>query len=249
MNLAAFAKRVEKYTVDNAPAILTGIGITGTIATAYLTGKASYEAAIIIEDRDVRPEPKEMVKLTWRLYVPAVTTGLLTVGAIFASNHVSSRRATAMATAYSLSERAFTEYREKIVEKLGEHKEREYREEVAQDRINRNPPNDAEVIITDGGEVLCYDSFSGRYFKSSMTDLKHAENEINHLILHQGYASVSDLYEIIGLPVTRYSEEVGWNIDYRLNMQFSTVLSPDGRPCISIDFDLHPHRKYSHFAE
>lgn len=252
MDLANLLKRIEKLTIDNSPTILTALGITGTVATAYLTGKATVKAVDLVKGFEItnnrRIEKRERVELLWKVYIPAATTGLFTMGAILGANRVSSRRATAMAAAYSITERAFTEYKEKVVEKIGEKKERAYRDEIAQDRVNRNPPNDNVVIITDGGEVLCHDNFSGRYFKSSMEALQRAEIAVNHQILNDGYASLSDLYYLLEIPVTSISEEVGWNTDRMLKIVYSAVMSPDNRPCISIDFDLHPNRKYSHFA-
>lgn len=248
MDLKLLLKRLEKATIDNSPAILTAIGITGTLATAYLTGKSTIKAIRLLDQEDQPMSPKEVVKKTWTLYIPPATTCVLTIGAIYGANHVSTRRATAMATAYSISERAFNEYRDKVVEKIGENKERAVRDELAQDRVSASDTEDKTVVITDGGEVLCYDQFSGRYFKSSMEAIRSAENEINHRILNEGYACVSDLYELLGLPTTSFSEEVGWNHTKLLHIIYSTVLSKDGKPCIAIDFDLHPNRKFSYFA-
>lgn len=248
MDMRAFFKSVEKLTVDNSPTIMTALGISGTIATAYLASKASIKASAILNDNHYA-DTRDAVKLVWKLYIPTAITGTLTIASIFGANHVSSRRATAVATAYSISERAFSEYKEKVVEKMGEQKERKVRDEIAQDRVNRNPPEDAGVIITDGGDVLCHDQFTGRYFKSSMEKLRRAENDINHLLIHQGYASLTDLYHEVGLPQTNFSDEIGWTSNELLSLEFSTVLSPDNQPCISIDFNVTPNRGFSSFAE
>lgn len=261
MDLARLLKRFEKFTIDNSPSILAAFGATGTLTTAYLTGKATLRAAEVVKREQERINPshrddydelvmtnQDVVKLVWKLYIPAAASATVTIAAIIGSSQISNRRATAMAAAFSALDQGFSEYKEKIVEKIGETKERAYRDEIAQDRVTKNPPNENVVIITDDGDVLCYDHFTGRYFKSSMEKLKQAENEINHTILHQDYASVSDFYDLIGLPATSYSEEVGWNHDRLLELVFSTVMSTDNRPCIAIDFDVLPYRKYSHFA-
>lgn len=257
MNLSVILKRLEKYTIDNSPAILTGIGIAGVVTTAYFSGKAAIKASTVVmhanDDIEANPECEREIQIITakklaRIMAPPVASGAVTIACIFGANHISSRRAAAMATAYSLTEKAFTEYKEKMVEKVGERKEQAYRDEIMQDRVTANPPDDRTVLITDGGNVLCYDKFTGRYFKSDMESLRRAENDVNQMIINHGYASVSDLFEILGLPVTSFSEEVGWNTDKLLKIDYSTVLSPDGKPCIAIDFDLHPNRKYAHFA-
>ena len=246
------AKKAEKLAVDNSPALLTAIGVAGTLTTAFLTGKASFNAAEIIDEEQYRMgreenrslESKEKIVLVWKEYIPAVGTGVLTVVCIIFANRIGTRRAAAVAAAYTISEKAFSEYKEKVVERLGTPKEQKFRDEVAQERVNQNPLGDREIVIIGDGEVLCFDSFSGRYFNSSMETLKKAQNDINYLILSDSYASLGDFYGKIGLATTPYSEEVGWTTDKQLELKFSTVLSDDQRPCIAIDFQAAPVRDY-----
>lgn len=251
MSIKEIVKRTEKLITDNSSGILTGVGVAGVVTTAYLTGKASFKAAEVIRDAEEKAgapygsmelDLKERTLLVWRLYVPASLTGTLTIAAIIGSNRVGTRRAAALATAYTISEKAFVDYKEKVIEKLGENKEREVRDEIAQERITKNPPG--EVIIIAGGDVLCYEAFSGRYFMSNMESIKKAMNDTNYIINNNFYASLSDFYKKLGLPTTSYSEEVGWNSDNIIDIDFSTVLSEDERPCISIDFRVVPVRDY-----
>lgn len=251
MTFNSVIKRLEKLASDNSPLILTAIGVTGTITTAVLTGRAAFKAAEILHDDELtspnvyEQTVKTKVALTWKLYIPAIGTGVLTVTCIVLANHIGTRRAAALAAAYSVSERAFAEYKDKVVEKLGEKKELAVRDEIAQDRVNNNPIGSREVVITGNGDVLCYDSISGRYFQSNVEALRKAQNDINAVILSDMYASLYDFYDIIGIPTTPYSNEVGWNVDTLLNLSFSTVMSTDGRPCVSLDYTVYPIRDYN----
>lgn len=158
-----------KLLSDNAPTILTAIGVTGTVMTAALTGRASYRAAEIIafeehqmaESRADSLTPKEKVKLAWKEFVPAVGVGAITIACIIGVNRIGMRRTAALAAAYSLSEKAFDEYKSKVVERLGEGKEQRLRDDIAQDQVNRRPLSKNEVILTGNGDVLCYDSITG----------------------------------------------------------------------------------------
>ena len=253
MRLATVFARFAKLTADNSPVILTGFGVAGTIATAVLAGQASFKAARLLEeDKAVRKlageyepaTPKEIVRRVAPLYIPAVGTGALTIACIIASNRIGTRRAVAMAAAYSVSEKAFTEYRDKVVERLGQGKEQGLRDEIAQDQVDRNPVSTREVIITGAGKVLCMDSITGRYFESDMESLRKAQNDLNQEILHDSYAPLSRLYELIGIPSTPYSSEVGWNLSTMCELKFSAVLAEDGRPCISINYAPYPIREY-----
>lgn len=258
MELLSLAKKAEKFAFDNSPLILTMVGAAGVVTTGILATKAGYRAHEILINEDAdrvnearrldKPEPEvltrqEIIQLTWKLYIPATLNGLVTVTAIVAANQIGTRRAAAMAAAYTVSERAFSEYREKVYEKFGETKERQVRDEVAQDRIDKKPA-DASVIILSGGTQLCFDAWSGRYFMSDMETLKKAQNDLNYRIIRDNYASLTDFYNLIGLDSTAESDDIGWNVDKEFEIEFSTCLAHDGRPAISIDFRAVPIRNY-----
>lgn len=252
MNLPAIMKHVEKFVTDNSPTILTALGVTGTVTTALFTGQAVIKAMRVLEEEhqavgvDLAPLTKEDVKLVWKLFIPAAVSGAFSIACIIGANRIGTRRAAALATAYSLSEKAFVEYREKIVEKLGEKKEEQVRHELAQDRVTRTPGSN-EVIIA-SNKVLCFDEYSGRYFESDMETLRRAQNDVNEQVLQNGSASLFDFYKAIGLAPTKYSHEIGWNSTWTpshcCDLKFSAVLSEDGRPCIAIDHLFVPVRDY-----
>ena len=253
MDLTSVAKAVEKFTIDNSPTILTVVGVTGTVTTALLTGKATFKAAEILayekaEDIDELieffPDLKIKVGLVWKEYIPPVVVGSATIACIIGANAIGTRRAAALAAAYSLSEKAFADYKDKVVEKLGEKKEQAVRDEVASDQIRKNPVGSREVIMLGVGEVLCFEQFTARYFMSSVEELRKAMNDLNETINHDGYASLGDFYARIGLPRTSYSEEVGWTSDKLFEINFSACLAEDGRPCVAVDYAVLPVRAY-----
>ncbi len=246
LSLHEVAKKAGRLVTDNSAVILTVIAVTGTVTTAYLTGKATLKAAELLGDcESERLETQEKVKIVWKLYVPAAASGLLTILAIVGSNRIGARRAAAVATAFALSERAFEEYRAKVVEKLGERKEQSVRDELAQDRINRNPLGSAELVMMGTGSVICFEAFTGRYFLSDMETLRKAENDINALVIADNFASLSDLYDLIGLDHTSQSDDIGWNTDKLLKLDFSSALTDFGKPCLSVNFRIIPIRNYN----
>ena len=251
MQIQEVAKHIERVAKDNAPVILTAIGVTGTVSTAIFASKASFRAAELIREHEEEagtPEGAkerliERTKVVWSLYIPAVGVGSATIACIIFANQIGTRRAAAMAAAYSMSEKAFEEYREKIVEKIGESKEQEARDEIAQERVERNPLG-SQVIVMNDREVLCFDQYTGRYFNSDMETLKQAQNKINHRMIRENYASLNDFYDCIGLDWVPTGDDLGWNSDQMLELSFTTVLSEDQRPCIAVDFHTVPIRNY-----
>lgn len=240
--------KVKNVLMKNSPLILTSVAATGVAATAILTAQASFKAAEILraEEEEAKEEltNEERFKLVWSLYLPAAGVGISTIASIILLNRVGYRRAAAATALYTVTDKAFKEYKDKVVEKIGEKKETELRDEVAQDAVEKNPPKDREVIITGSGNVLCYDSLTGRYFNSDIETIRKAENDINQKVLYEMYASLTDFYELIGLEPTALSEEMGWNVDDLLSLSFSTTLTEDKRPCISVDYRVAPIRGY-----
>jgi hypothetical protein len=219
--------------------------------TAYLTGKASFKAAEVLAEQDLGArlmnetvDTRDKVQAVWKLYIPAAGTLVATIVCLVGANQIGTRRAAAMAAAFSLSDKAFEEYRKKVVEKIGEKKEQGFRDELAQDSVREDPVVTREVIITGGGDVLCRDQFSGRYFTSDMESLKSAVNDVNHEVLNNYYASLTDFYNKIGLPRTSISDDVGWNSNKLLELEFSTAVTEDGRPCLTVGFRVEPIRDY-----
>lgn len=236
-------KHLERVSIANSPTILTAIGVVGVVATGYLAvrGARAHFRNEIVEG--VSDDPKVRLKEGYRFYIPAVVSGSLTCAAIISANRIGTKRTAALAAAYTISEQAFSEYREKIVEKVGERKESQYRDEITQERITRTAEKYMPTVVGTG-KVPCYDMFTDRYFESTMEGLKKAENDTNYRVLNDGYASLSDFYEAVGLPATSMSEELGWSTDRKLEVKYGTHLSPDGVPCLAIDFLSVPRARF-----
>lgn len=251
--LSNFCKGARASVVKHSPEILTGLGIAGMITTTILAVKATPKATMIIEERKEELETDklpvvETVKATWKCYIPAAVTCALSVSCLVCASKTNLKRNAALATAYKLSETALSEYRDAVVETIGEKKEHEVREKAAEKRIKNNPVTKSDVIMTDKGNTLCYDSLSGRYFYSDMDTLKKAENELNRKIINNMYQSLNDFYDLIGVEYSRIGDELGWNLDKgTIELTFSSLVSDDGRPCLVVDFNRPPEYDFSTF--
>lgn len=258
MSKGSFVKKTKISLRNNSPLIFTVLATGGVVTTTVLTAQASFKASDLLREKleekkdqeengDRNTEEfdwKEKVEIVWPLYIPAASVGVATIASIILLNRAGSRK-TATATAlYTMTDKAMREYQAKVVEKIGEEKETAIRDEVAQDNVTANPPVDREVIITGNGTVLFYDSITGRYFNSDVETVRKAQNDINHRVLNEMYASLSEFYELIGLATTPYSEDVGWNTDELMELEFSTTLTEDNRPCISMDYNTNPIKGY-----
>jgi len=237
MILPIFLTRTIKILKSNSPEILTALSVSGVISTSYLTGKASFNAARQLETELPDLTTKEKAKLIWRHYIPAGISGTLTIGCIIGATKVSGRRTVAAVTAYSLSERAFAEYKEKVVEELGKGKEKKIRDDMVQEQVTKTQPGSKEVIIAGTGHILCCELFTHRYFRSDMETLRKAQNDINARVVNDLYVTIDEFYDLIGLPYTSHSNSLGWDSDKLMELEFSTVLAEGGEPCLAFDYN------------
>lgn len=232
----------------NSPEILTGLGVAGVPITAYLVARASFKAARTIQEE---PEGKRIIagvpykeeelpfktkaKLVWKHYIPAGVAGAATMACIIGSSKASGQRTAAAVTAYSLTERAFSEYKEHVIEEIGKNKEQKIHDEIAQKTVTENPPT-KEVIIGGRGEVLCCELRTRRYFKSDMETIRKAMNDVNAWVVHEGEVAMDEFYDLLGLEHTSESDRMGWDSDKLLDLKFSTTLAPGGEPCLAFDY-------------
>ena len=240
------AKRVRAYS----PEILIGIGISGMIYSTVMAVKSTPKAMILVKKKKKELKknelkPVETFKAAFKCYIPSAVITVLSVSCIMAASNINHKRNAALATAYSLSESALKLYQEKVIETIGEKKEQQIRDEVAKEQITQNPVTKNEVIITESGNTLCYDSLSGRYFKSDIEKLRKAVNELNHSMLANMSASLNDYYDLINLKGIPHGERLGWNANRALvELTFSAQLAEDGVPCLVVDFQERPTYGY-----
>lgn len=242
-------KNFIRMISKNSPIILTSLAVGGLVTTVIFAVKATPKAVELIkaDSRDAHDgDPygythKEAIKSAWKVYIPTTCMGVLTVACIIGSHSINQRRNAALATVYSLTEKAFKEYSEKVIETVGKNKELKIRDDISADKIKQNPPGETEVIFTGKGEVLCYDSLSGRYFKSDIEHIRRTINDLNKNLLSDMFLSVNDLYYAIGLANTKLGEELGWDVDRGLlEVSFSSHLTESGEPCLVLNYDVMP---------
>lgn len=250
--ISNFIKTVGDKLSEHSPEILTGIGITGLLSTTVLAVKATPKALRLIDEKKEEIDTDELtnmevVKTCWKCYIPAAVTASVSVACLIGANSVNNKRNAVLATAYKLSESAFSEYKEKVIETIGEKKEEEVRDKIAKDKLEKNPVKNNEVIITGKGEVLCYDAISGRYFKSDVDKIRKVENILNKKIMNDMYCSLNDFYDLVGLPFTQLGFELGWNVnDSLVEIEFSTQLSEDDIPCVVVNYSVTPKYDFQH---
>lgn len=256
--LGKLVQSIRTAVSDHAPEILTGIGVAGAAVTTILAVGATPKALALIEEEKRRQNynllkeaeengdedcpivdrlaPLEVVKTTWKCYIPAAITFVASASCLIGASATNHKRNAALAAAYKLSETALTEYREKVVETFGEKKEQVVRDKVAKEQLEQHPVTNREIIVTGRGETMCFDPITSRRFFCDIETIRRAVNELNKRMFDEMYISLNEFYMEIGLSTADIGEDMGWNISKGLiDLRFSAQLDETDTPCLVLD--------------
>lgn len=242
MNINGLLKQGGQMLKANAPEILTAIGVTGVVTTAYLAARGAIKAEHKTESDAPyktldRQGKVERIKKVAPCYAPAVAAGAVTVAAVVCSHKVSTQRIAVATTAASLATQQLTEYRAKVVEQLGKKKDEAVRASVAQDKVDKSDKQSVTPMLVGTGMGLAFEEHTGRPFQCDMETLRKAENKINQMRLSQRYVTLDDLYYLLGLQPTTNSGNWGWDQEGgMLELLFSGVLVDD-KPCMAFAYN------------
>lgn len=226
------------------PTILSVAASIGVIGTAVLTAKATVEA-------EAESDKKEKIKK----YIPAATVGTVTIACILGSNALSVRQQANLIAAYATISETYRAYRGKVIEHYGEQADRDILREISAEKakdVSIGAVSFADTLYNDfegadENERLFYDSWSQRYFTSTISRVLLAEYHFNRNFSLGMTPCLNDFYEFLGLDRTPEGEAVGWtnaNGDYYWIDFFHVASQVDDMPCWIIDSEQPPEANY-----
>lgn len=235
----------RRFLVDHAPIILTTTGAIGMVTTTVLAVSETPKALELLQERgfqepkEILKDPIEAVKTAGPCYIPAMVTGGVSLACLFGAHKVSAKRYAALMALQTLTQDKLEKYQETIKESLGEKKAEALHEQFMNDLV-QDPITHEYIIDTGGGNTLCYDSVSGRYFKSDIEKIRQAQNDINETIILDYCVSLNEFYGHLGLDGISIGEDLGWSVDKLLRISFSSRLTSAGEPVLVMEYDLYP---------
>lgn len=217
--LAKVFKNVPVFLKKHSPEILTGVGIAGMVITTISAVRVTPKALRIIDEREIKDGKRlttgEVVKATWKCYLPSAITGVASIGCIIGASSISAKKNAALAAAYAISVQDLSDYQKKALEVVGEKKERVIRDEIAKDKLEAAHVQDRPPVITGHGETLCFEPLTNTPFKSDIETIRRAENNLNKRMRDDMTISVNDFLMELGLEPCdeAIGDGMGWDID------------------------------------
>lgn len=237
-------KNVKDLLVRKNTDLLLFGGVTCIFGGGILAVRQTPKAVRIM-DKNKEAKTMTKVKKVAPLYIPSVLLAGVGVAQIICSRNITNNKIAAITTAYTVSDTAFRTYKSKVKDIVDPEKVEKINNEVASDILRNDPVSNKEVIISDRGDTLIYDPMSGRYFMGSSNEVGRVVNMLNKRMMSEMEIQLNDLYIELNIPIIKIGCELGWRIDKEaIEMNISSSIAEDGRPCLVLEYDVIPLRRY-----
>lgn len=247
----------------HAPVILMVVAGGGAVSSIVSAVKATPKAVILLEQKkkqvareeeipieEVQLTVPEVIKTTWKCYAPSAVLLLLSLGCMAGSVRISTQRELGWAALYSATKKASDAYERQVINKIGAKENEEIKANAIKQELKDNPVGSNNIIKTEYGNYLCYDTLSGRYFSNDIEHIRRVVNDLNHEMISSmfGYVSLNEFYQALGLPIIELGWDNGWNTDELIEVEFNTMIAGDGQPCLCMKFHTFPRYSYNKFG-
>lgn len=251
MSIQTALRSVQGFLSRNSHVILTTTAVVGVIKTAHSAYSAGRIADTILEQTEQKWQdenktfdplpPKEAFLSVWKIFIPTAISGTITVAAVLLLNKVHLQKNAILVGSLALSDKAFNDFRDAVKDTVEEKVFNNIFEKSSEKQLKEQPaPKASSVIRTGNGEALCYDTMSGRYFYGSVEAIKAAQNNFNHQLINDVWGSLNDFYRHLGLEDIAIGDNLGWTTDRLMENYFSSHLTQDDVPCVSIQYTVPP---------
>lgn len=233
----------------SSPHALFAAGVVGVVATAVMASKATLRLNEVLDDTRKDLELAKMVLSNnedherytetdykkdlvliqvkgavrvSKLYAPALILGGLSIAALTGSHVILTQRNVAITAAYAALEKGYREYQQRVVNELGEDRERELRYETVEKSVKTEVNGKTKTIKTHVpvGDGSIYARFFDEYNKNwtatpeyNRMFLQSQQNYANELLKARGHVFLNEVYDMLGLDRSKAGQVVGWVVD------------------------------------
>jgi len=160
-----------------------------------------------------------------KLYGPAVTLGVASIGCVVGAHGIMKKRNVALMAAYKAVEEGFSAYRKRVIEEHGEDIDYMYKnglrvEEIIETETTKSGKTKEvkkQQVVKDSEGHSVY----SRFFDSSCTQwskdpyynlmfVRQQQNYFNDLLKIRGHVFLNEVYDALGLDRTKPGSVVGW---------------------------------------
>lgn len=232
----------------NSPHLLFAAGVVGVAATVVLASKSTLKVSDVLDEHEQNkaaakelhersPEKydekmlrKDMLVLQTnlaldmvKLYAPAAIVGVASIAAFGGSHYILTTRNAALTATVAGLEKAFREYRERVIADQGEDKDRQYLYGSVEHEVYVGETKKGEPIIetqTRYGKPI---SMYAKVFDDTNLNwqstlqyrlyfLRLVQNQMNDRLQARGHVMLNEVYRELGMKDTEPGSVVGWKL-------------------------------------
>lgn len=231
----------------NSPTLMFGAGVVGVVGTVVLASKATLQLESVLDEHEntialahstrskypekysdadlqadiVKMHIKTGLKVT-KIYGPAFALGAVSIACLTGAHISLQRRNAGLMAAYVAVDKAFKEYRARVLDDVGADKDREYRygsEEITSEVTKKDGSTKKikkNVVSSDAGH-----SMYARFFtmenenwnptpENNLMFLSLQQKYLNHKLNSNGHVFLNEAYDVLGLERVPEGQVVGW---------------------------------------
>lgn len=239
----------------HSPAVMFGAGIVGIGASLFMTAKATLKLGDVLDkakteldavgedETDENKKKRNKVRLSTaieiaKIYAVPTVVAVGTVGLLTGSHTILSRRNVGLTAAYTVLDKSFRQYRDRVLEELGPEKEKALYHNLEAYEEELDVTEDGEVVTKtiykhrNNGEVspyaICFDEGNKNWkpepFMNQFT-IQAKEKFANDMLMARGHLFLSEVYDMLGVERTPESIVVGWIYDPESNTEHDNYVS------------------------
>ena len=234
----------------NAPKILVALGASLSVGAVVSACKATPKAQDILYDTKAELDAVDKTAETHseeynasdaakdkaiikskaagkliKAYAPTIILEGAALGCFFGSHHILNKRNAALSAASLITENAFKDYRQRVVDRFGEEVDKELRYKMVDKEVVEEVTDSKGKTkkVKKNYKYSEYDGFSefDRWFVDGVNGwekdnaynkeyLRQREQEANRECKKYGYLVLNDVYRRIGFLKTKAGSAVGW---------------------------------------
>lgn len=256
--------KVKLQAIKHSPEILLAAGIISGAAALVFAVKETLKAEEVLDnherkmneiagardlattteevdytEEDVKKDKvKAYMQTGWefaKLYAPTFVFASLSLTCILTSHGIMRKRNLALAATMATVQKAFDEYRERVIRDLGKEKD----EHFLYDTIEKG--TEVKTVDDKGKEKTKIEKYPaptktsvyGRFFdeandnfeKDGCANYRFVRSQMIYLqkkLIANGYLFLNDVYKTLGFPITIAGQSAGWIYDY--NNRNNTII-------------------------
>src|SRR6185503_21358202 len=226
----------------NSPKLLFVGGVVGMVGSTVLACRATLKIEEVLEetqkdlavakrvqvDHPEKYSEQELKKDTaviyarsvgkiGLLYGPSIILGATSIAMLTKSHNLLAERNAALTAAYVAVDKAFGEYRGRVIEKYGEEEDRNLRYDAQEVEIEDAKGKKKKELRAGPRGASQYARFYDEYCASWSKDpdvnrlfLHCQQNLANDLLHSRGHLFLNEVYGMLGMPHTSAGSVVGW---------------------------------------